>query len=739
MSDAYWSNVVLNMRMEGANNGTSFIDDKGHSFEVQGGQVITSTAQVKYGTSSAYFNGGYLRTSIDNELDFAAGEDFTLEAWVYITTVDAFYWPIFEARYTPSYTPYAFGIRLVSGTKRLDFFDGVDGRYSTSIVPMNTWTHVAAVRMSGILSLYINGVLDVTTYTIPGALAPSGTFLYLGAITDGLRAYGYIDDLRITKGVARYSASFVPPTEIWNGTEISFNFNLPSASVTATSYPPSVAILQSFNLPSVDLSLAPLLPSYTTVIPSDQIFHLPAASLTITPFDPVTYFKVNLITADLELSPDIPQLTDLPVRWKINREAKQGITFQAAQSNFGEAYQQAAPKGLRSKEVTWQIQWIGLTDAEKDTVVKGLEGFGFHINLYWEAPYQLEEEAFLVRDPFTVTKDAIASWKVEATLLRRYNALPKLAFPGVAVGEEPIVPSGCPAWIPPTVVIAPSGYEIQVLNGFIFITSMPGDGFWHTEYMALSKYSMDFELLNVTNLPAGSIHAYGDKLLYRGTNTNLYFIDADTLGLTTILPYAGTFNNATIIANYIYTVRHSTLLKLDYLGNILADEPAIPLAEATWNFGMLTTDAAHVYLLSTTSVFPFELAKYSQLDLAVAATVSLPAGNQPSRMAVSSQYVWVTAFPNKLYKYSKGLELLHTFEVEGFQSGSSPTDRAYISFVNSQLVLSLAEANKVVFINEAATSSGNLISYEIPFTGGKKPMMTSVSQDVGTEIFTSSL
>jgi len=468
-------------------------------------------------------------------------------------------------------------------------------------------------------------------------------------------------------------------------------------------------------------------------------FHLPAASLTLTPFDPVTYFKVNLITADLELSPYIPQLTDLPVRWKINREAKQGITFQAAQSNFGEAYQQAAPKGLRSKEVTWQIQWIGLTDAEKDTVVKGLEGFGFHINLYWEAPYQLEEEAFLVRDPFTVTKDAIASWKVEATLLRRYNALPKLAFPGVAVGEEPIVPSGCPAWIPPTVVIAPSGYEIQVLNGFIFITSMPGDNFWYTEYMVLSKYSMDFELLNSTSLPAGSIHAYGDKLLYRGTNTNLYFIDTDTLGLTTLLPYWGTFKNATITANYIYTVRQATLLKLDYLGNILADEPAIPLADAGWNNGMLTTDDAHVYLLSTTSVFPFELAKYSQIDLAVAATVLLPAGNQPSRMAVSSQYVWVTAFPNKLYKYSKGLELLHTFEVEGFQSGSYQTDRAYISFVNSQLVLSLAEANKVVFINEAATSNSNLISYEIPFTGGKKPMMTSVSQDVGTEIFTSSL
>lgn len=435
MSDAYWSNVVLNMRMEGANDGIVFIDDKGKTV-TPSGNAKTSTTQFKYGASSLNLStfGDKLALAASSDFDFGTS-DFTWECWIYRTAVNDVTYA--DALWCSQVAPIGLAVAINSTGQigicadssnggEWDIHIGADpgNPYGSTLIPLNTWTHVAVTRNGSTWRGFVNGVQD-QTFTSSASISNAPNGYFIGHWHDGwVRTFfGYIEDLRITKGVARYTSNFTPPTAIWDGTEVDFNFNLSSASVTATSYPPSVTILQSFNLPSVDLSLAPLLPSYTTVIPSDQIFYLPAASLTLTPFDPVTYFKVNLVTADLELSPYIPQLTDLPVRWKINREAKQGITFQAAQSNFGEAYQQVAPKGLRSKEVTWQIQWIGLTDAEKDTVVKGLEGFGFHINLYWKAPYQLEEEAFLVKEPFKVTKDSLNYWKVEATLLRRYNAI----------------------------------------------------------------------------------------------------------------------------------------------------------------------------------------------------------------------------------------------------------------------------------------------------------------------------
>jgi len=81
---------------------------------------------------------------------------------------------------------------------------------STSVITANTWTHVALVRVSGTVTLYVNGTA-VGSGSAPGNC--TGTNLVIGGYySTGYLYNGYLDDLRITKGVARYTANFTPPT-----------------------------------------------------------------------------------------------------------------------------------------------------------------------------------------------------------------------------------------------------------------------------------------------------------------------------------------------------------------------------------------------------------------------------------------------------------------------------------------------------------------------------------------------
>jgi hypothetical protein len=77
----------------------------------------------------------------------------------------------------------------------------------------STWTHVAVVRYNGTTTLYVNGVSGGTTTSLGNMTDPDwiiGGGRYGGSSPVSFN--GYIDDLRITKGVARYTTSFTAPT-----------------------------------------------------------------------------------------------------------------------------------------------------------------------------------------------------------------------------------------------------------------------------------------------------------------------------------------------------------------------------------------------------------------------------------------------------------------------------------------------------------------------------------------------
>lgn len=214
-SDPYFSNVSLLLNMNGTNGSTTFTDSSSTFTLTPSGNAQISTTQSKFGGASGYFDGSgdYLTCSTGTGLDFGTG-DFTIEAWVYITSLGTYH-PILEGRTSASFSNYVFGINNVSGTLRLDFVNaggGAGRTASTTSVPLNTWTHVAWIRAGGVTSYYVNGVKDATTNSYSGSLNPNRTQVQIGAVIDPQYFYGYIDDLRITKGVARYLSNFTVPT-----------------------------------------------------------------------------------------------------------------------------------------------------------------------------------------------------------------------------------------------------------------------------------------------------------------------------------------------------------------------------------------------------------------------------------------------------------------------------------------------------------------------------------------------
>jgi hypothetical protein len=179
------------------------------------GNAQIDTAVKKYGTGSLAFDGSgdYLIAGENPDLAPGAG-DFTVEFWMYGIT-NTFYNGLYHNY--PDALNRTTAFRIVTNTA-----DQTSLLVSTAattiittasgVVTPNAWNHVALVRNGSSLVLYVNGVSAGSTtnttnfsdgYAIIGDAAYGGTNYFFN---------GYIDDFRLTKGLARYTANFTPPT-----------------------------------------------------------------------------------------------------------------------------------------------------------------------------------------------------------------------------------------------------------------------------------------------------------------------------------------------------------------------------------------------------------------------------------------------------------------------------------------------------------------------------------------------
>lgn len=179
------------------------------------GDAQIDTAVKKFGTGSMEFDGtgDYLVMPITQDLQFGSG-DFTIEGWINVPSIDATYRCILSIG--PPVQIYA-----RSGTIEVYFNDGdnastyiVNGTTGpASSISTNTWAHFAVVRDGTTFTVYVDGVAGTPATGVSASVATSATAPALGIAlaTANLPYTGYIDDLRITKGVARYTANFTPP------------------------------------------------------------------------------------------------------------------------------------------------------------------------------------------------------------------------------------------------------------------------------------------------------------------------------------------------------------------------------------------------------------------------------------------------------------------------------------------------------------------------------------------------
>jgi hypothetical protein len=169
------------------------------------GNTTASTTQIKYGNSSIYFDGvgDYLTSATTSETMELGTGDFTLECWLYPTSTSG-YSIIFDHGATVS--DISFGLKAT--TLQPYLYTGGFAINGSSNAQLNVWQHIALVRNSGTITIYLNGIGIGSTSTVYNYTAQN---FMIGGAHDGLSFFmGYMQDFRITKGLARYTSNFTP-------------------------------------------------------------------------------------------------------------------------------------------------------------------------------------------------------------------------------------------------------------------------------------------------------------------------------------------------------------------------------------------------------------------------------------------------------------------------------------------------------------------------------------------------
>ncbi len=182
-----------------------------NNLETVGNAQIDTTTK-KYGTGSMEFDGTGDYLAIPASQDFAFGTgDFTFECWINTSV----------APVTLNRRIIRIGANNVTGNFQVLLLTSEVLRVDTGATTLITgsadvvdgaWHHIAVTRNGTDLKLFVDGTQDGSTAT--NSTNFNQTVVQIGndSTAAGTAYTGYIDDLRITKGVARYTTTFTPPT-----------------------------------------------------------------------------------------------------------------------------------------------------------------------------------------------------------------------------------------------------------------------------------------------------------------------------------------------------------------------------------------------------------------------------------------------------------------------------------------------------------------------------------------------
>ena len=227
VGDVYFPQTKLLLPFDGANGATTTSDSSNKNGTVSfTGNTSISTAQSKFGGSSMYFDGSgdYLRV-IDTYWNSALSSgDFTMECWArFDTNQDSLL--LANRGNSGSNTNNGFGLMryssaTLSGQVYMFWYAGgwnyLNNTQGTrTAITENVWYHIAVTRSGNTWKLFLNGTVEDTVTSSSNMTNGVNGSLDIGILQYSPTYYpmaGWMDDVRVTKGVARYTSNFTPPT-----------------------------------------------------------------------------------------------------------------------------------------------------------------------------------------------------------------------------------------------------------------------------------------------------------------------------------------------------------------------------------------------------------------------------------------------------------------------------------------------------------------------------------------------
>lgn len=227
-TDPNWASVSLLLHCDGTDASTTFTDNSNNVFTVTAnGNAQLDTAELKFGTAAGLFDGtgDYLSVANNAAFDFNT-QPFTMECWVRLTldgSAATFYGLFGKRTGTGVFSPFNC---YISGDGKIGMLNSLNGSSwgvniasSASAIASATWTHCAFTRDgSNNWAVYYGTSGTGTrgaTASVSGGVMSNTTSLTIGVSTTAadFPCNGHIDDIRITKGVGRYTgATYTVPT-----------------------------------------------------------------------------------------------------------------------------------------------------------------------------------------------------------------------------------------------------------------------------------------------------------------------------------------------------------------------------------------------------------------------------------------------------------------------------------------------------------------------------------------------
>ena len=211
----------LMMHMDGADDGTVFTDDSASTHSISRFNAVTKTAVKKFGNASGYFDGtgDYLTAPNSSDFDFGS-DDWTVDLWSRqaVAGVSCFiHYGSGSALAQTSWVVYV-STNPANGTCKVWCGNPAATEYNavntTADITDGSFHHIAAVRNGADLKIAVDGVFGDTIDIASASLEVyGGAILTLGWWGTTLWYNGYMDELRVSKGIARWTSNFTPPTE----------------------------------------------------------------------------------------------------------------------------------------------------------------------------------------------------------------------------------------------------------------------------------------------------------------------------------------------------------------------------------------------------------------------------------------------------------------------------------------------------------------------------------------------